>query len=99
MEVNLPNYSNFNNVNDACSDFTGKVTSVVGKIAPMKEIRIKNNTHDWFDEEMHKAIRARDNLFAKFKNSKRQDDKETYKVARNNIQRMVKNKKKQFCGR
>ena len=53
----------------------------------MKEVRVKNNALDWFDEVMHEGIRTRDKLFAKFKNSKRQDDHEIYKVARNNVQK------------
>ena len=95
-KVNFPNYSNFNDVNDAYSDFIGKVTSVVYKIAPVKEIHVKNNTQDWFDKIMHEAIRTCEKPFAKFKNSKCQDDHETYKVARNNVQRMIKSKKKNF---
>ena len=45
---------------------------------------------------MRKAVRTRDKLFAKFKNSKHQDDHETYKVARDNVQRMIKSKMKNF---
>ena len=37
-EINFPDYSKFKDVNDAYSDFIGKVTSVIDQIAPMKEI-------------------------------------------------------------
>ena len=40
-KVNFPNYSNFSDVNDAYSDFIGEVISVIDKIAPVKEIRVK----------------------------------------------------------
>ena len=40
-EINFPDYSKFTDINDAYSDFTGKVTSVIDQIAPMKEIRVK----------------------------------------------------------
>ena len=43
-EINFPDYSKFETVNDAYSDFVGKVTSVIDQIAPMKEIRVKT-TH------------------------------------------------------
>ena len=33
----------------------------------MKEIRVKNNSPDWFDAEIHEEIDTRDKLFAKFK--------------------------------
>ena len=42
-EINFPNYSKFKDINDAYSDFIGKVTSVIDQIAPMKEIRVKHN--------------------------------------------------------
>ena len=41
-KTNFPDYSNFKDVNDAYSDFTGKVTSVINEIAPTEEIRVKN---------------------------------------------------------
>ena len=37
-EIYFPNYSKFKDINDAYSDFIGKVTSVIDQIAPMKEI-------------------------------------------------------------
>ena len=40
---------------------------VVNKIAPMKEICIKNNTAEWVDEEVLEGIKTRDKLFRKFK--------------------------------
>ena len=38
IKANFPDYSNFKDINDAHSDFTGKVTSVIDEIAPTKEI-------------------------------------------------------------
>ena len=40
-EIDFPNYSKFKDINDAYSDFIGKVTSVIDQMAPMKEIRVK----------------------------------------------------------
>ena len=39
-----------------------KILSVVDKIAPFKDPRIKNNTQDqdWFDDEVAKAIKLRE---------------------------------------
>ena len=52
------------------TDFVEKVSDVVNKIAPMKEICIKNNTSEWVDEEVLEGIKTRDKLFRKFKKSR-----------------------------
>ena len=93
-EINFPDYSKFETVNDAYSDFVGKVTSVIDQIAPMKEIRVKNNSPDWFDAEIHEE--TRDKLFAKFKKSKKSNDHKNYKKARNKVQHLINKKKKTF---
>ena len=95
-EINFPDYSKFETVNDAYSDFVGKVTSVIDQIAPMKEIRVKNNSPDWFDAEIHEEIETRDKLFAKFKKSKKSNDHKNYKKARNKVQHLINKKKKTF---
>ena len=63
MEISFPDYSKFKDINDAYSDFIGRITSVIDEIAPMKEIHIKSNSQDWFDFEINKAIETRDKLF------------------------------------
>ena len=95
-EINFPDYSRFETVNDAYSDFVGKVTSVIDQIAPMKKIRVKNNSPDWFDAEIHEEIETRDKLFAKFKKSKKSNDHKNYKKARNKVQHLINKKKKTF---
>ena len=39
--INFPDYEYFNNVDIAYSDFTQRIASVINKITPFKEIRIK----------------------------------------------------------
>ena len=51
----------------------------VNKIAPSKEIRIKNNTQEWFDREIAELIHAQVKLLLKFKKSKLHVDEESYK--------------------
>ena len=67
-KINFPDYSKFTDINDAYSDFIGKVSLTIDKIAPMKEIRIKNSSKEWFDEEILEEIEKRDKLLilAKF---------------------------------
>ena len=95
-KINFPDYSNFKGINNAYSDFTGRVTSVIDEIAPIKEIRVKNNSQDWFDAEINEEIERRDKSLAKFKKSRLHSDNESYKKARNKVQRMIKDKKKNF---
>ena len=40
--INFPDYEYFNDVDIAYSDFIQRITSVINKIAPFKEIRTKN---------------------------------------------------------
>ena len=51
---------------------------------------------DWFDAEINEEIERRDKSLAKFKESRLHSDKESYKKACNKVQRMIKNKKKNF---
>jgi len=41
--------------------------SVIDKIAPLKQIRLKTNTKPWFDGEILERIRVRDKLRKKYK--------------------------------
>ena len=78
-KINFPDFSSFKDINDAYSDFIGKLTSVSDQIAPMKEIRVKNNSQDWFDAEIHKEIETQDKLLARFKKSRKSTDNQNYK--------------------
>ena len=95
-EVNFPNYSQFDNINEAYDDFIDKTKRVIDQIAPMKQIRVKGNNQDWFDDEIHQAIINRDKSFSIFKKTKLHNDNERYKKACNKVQRLVKRKKKEF---
>ena len=93
---NLLNYSTFADVNEAYSDFVEKVSDVVNKIAPIKEICIKNNTAEWVDEEVLEGIKTRDKLFRNFKKSKSNIDNTNYKKSRNHLQVLIERKKRNF---
>ena len=95
-KINFPDCSKFTDINDAYSDFIGKVSLTFDKIAPMKEIRIKNSSKEWFDEEILEEIEKRDKLLAKFKKSRQPSDSQNYKIARNKVQGMIKKKQKNF---
>ena len=77
------------------SDFIANVTFVIDQIAPIKEIRVKTNSKDWFDAGIREEIETRDKLLAKFKKSRKSTDHENYKKARNKVQCLI-NKKRKF---
>ena len=89
-------YSKFKDINEAYSDNIGKVTSVIDPIAPMKEIRVRNNSQDWFDAEIHEETETWDKLIAKFKMSRKSTDRENYKKASNKVQYLINDNKKTF---
>ena len=72
------------------------MSDVVNKIAPLKEICIKNNTAEWVDEEVLEGIKTRDKLFRKFKKSRSNIDNKNYKTSRNQLQELIKRKKRNF---
>ena len=87
--INFPDYKYFNDVDIAYSDFIQRMTSVINKIAPFQEIRIKNYSHDWFDGESLDKIGLRDKRLKKFN-----IDEKLYEEAKINAQNLIKNKKK-----
>ena len=74
ISVEFPDYSTFQTVEESYNDFIFKLTDVINKIAPIKKVRVKGNTQDWFDDEIHQAIKQRDKLFSTFKNTRLNND-------------------------
>ena len=64
--VDFPNYHNFENINDAYSNFIQKVMGVIDLVAPLKSRRIKQNSQEWIDGEVAEKISVRDKVFKKF---------------------------------
>ena len=60
----------FFSIDAASNEFLNKLMKVINDTAPRMEIRIQNNTQEWFDREIAKLIYAREKLFLKFKKSK-----------------------------
>ena len=87
--VDFPNYHNFENSNDAYSNFIQKVMGVIDLVAPIKSRRIKENSQQWFDGEVGEKISVGDKLFKKFKKSKLHIDKE---IARYDVQSHIRRK-------
>ena len=60
--INFLDYEYFNDVDITYSDCIQRITSVIKKIKPFKEVRIKNYFHDWFDDQILDKIILRDKL-------------------------------------
>ena len=65
----FPDYSTFDGVNGAYSDFLTRFMYAIDSISPVKQVRIKTNTKPWFDGIVLEAIRVRDKLRKKYKKS------------------------------
>ena len=95
-KINFPKYNIFSNVNIAYLDLVGKILSQVDKIAPFKDLRIKNSTQDWFDDEFAKAIKLREKHLKQFKSTKLHIDEDLYKEAKYHAVKLIKQKKSRF---
>ena len=92
-KVPFPNYNIFSNVTIAYSDFVNKISNTIDNILPINEIRIKNNTQDWFDNEIAEAMKTREKYLKKIWKSNLQIDYNFYIAAKYNTQKLIKQKK------
>ena len=85
-EVQFPDYSSFENVNEAYADISSKLIGVIDSIAPLKQIRLKTNTKPWFVIEVLEKIRIRKKSRKKYKKFGLQIDFDIFK----NVQKLAK---------
>ena len=90
-QLYFPNYETFNDTNGAYSNLFQKIITVIDKISPCRNKRIKGNTQKWFDSE---KLNARDKLFNKFKKSRLNINKELYK--KYHTSKLITTKKQAF---
>ena len=70
--------------------------NLIDKLAPIKEMRVKQNSQEWFDGEIANEIKNCDKLFKKFRKSKLHIAKDVYNAARYKVRKMIFNKKRSF---
>ena len=87
--VQFPNYNIFSNINVAYSDLLNEISDTID-VAPIKEIRIKNNTKEWCDNEIVEAIKTREKYFKKFKKTNLQIGYGFYIEAKYNTYKLIK---------
>ena len=51
------------------ADLTKKISDATDNVPPVKTLRIKNNSQDWFDSEIAEATKLREKHFKKFRKS------------------------------
>ncbi len=69
---------------------------VLSKVAPYKDIRIKQRTEPWMKDSILKAIREHNDSFKVFKRDRNNDNFEVFKRKRNEVRDKVKEAKKTF---
>ena len=84
------------NVNEAWLNFKETFTKILDVVAPYKEIRIKQRTKKWINQEILVNIRIRDSLYTKFKKSKKHEDFRAFCFIRNKVQKLCKAAKSEF---
>ena len=92
--VQFPNYNIFSNVNVAYPDLLNKISDTTDNVAPIKEIKIKNNTQEWFDNEVAEAIKTREKYVKTLKKSNLPIDYNLHIEAKYNAQKLIKQKKR-----
>ena len=70
--------------------------AVIDNLAPSKNKLIKGTSQNWFDAEIMEKISYRKKIFKKFKKSHLHVDKDNYKEARNEVQKLTGTKKKAY---
>ena len=71
-QLDFANYKTFDDINFVSSNFFQKIITVIDIIAPYRNKRIKGNTEKWFDSKVLEKLNARDKLFKKKSNNKKQ---------------------------
>ena len=94
--VQYPDYSKYSDIDLAYSNFIEKTEKAINEIAPFKKLCVKGDTSEWVDDEVLKAINARNKFFKTFKLSRSYNDDLQYKRSRNYVQNIIKSKKRNF---
>lgn len=78
------------------SNFKTKFLKVIDEIAPVKTIRVKQNDHPWFNNEIRELVRHRDKLLKKYAKTKNHDHLSEFRSARNAVNYKIKKAKSTF---
>ena len=96
MNINLPKLDENSNIDVIYDNFVMQFSEIIDSVAPLREIRVKNNTPDWFDGEIMDEIRKRDKLHHRYKCTKLETDDLHYRSSRNKVQSLINHKKQSY---
>ena len=96
QDISLPVLDENSNIDEVYDNFATQLGKIIDSVALLREIRVKNNTPDWFDGKIMDKIRKRDTLHRKYKNTRLEEDGLMYRSSRNKVQALI-NTKKQRC--
>ena len=92
----MPDQDENSNIDEIYANFATQLGDIIDSVAPLREIRVKNNTLEWFDGEILDEIRNRDKLHKKYKNTKSEANGVLYRSSRNRVQSLINTKKETF---
>ena len=94
--VNWFDVLNCENVDMAWSKFKKLFIDVIDTVAPVKEVRLKYKSEDWFTGELVELIHERDKALMKFRKCKDNEMYNIYKNLRNKVQYEIRKAKKNY---
>ena len=95
-EINWFKVINCDDVDVAWSNFKDLFMSVVDKIAPLKEKRIKQRSEPWITSELLDDIRTRDRALELFRKNKTYENYKYFCNLRNRVQYNIKKVKRDY---
>ena len=87
---------NSKDVDAAWCNFKKTYVDILDEVAPLKQVRIKQNTEIWMNNEILNAIRNRDKLLFKYRKTGCETIYANYKIARNKTPNLVKKTKASY---
>ena len=88
--------TNCTSTEEAWACFKSTFLSVVDILAPMKVIRMKVRTQPWMNTDILRAIKERNNKYAKFRKNRNEELFLICKTLRNKVNGMIKSAKKTY---
>ena len=92
----LPNYDSFHSPDIAYSNFIRRLESVINIVAPIKTVRIKHNTSEWFNVKIVEKIHTQKKLCRRFKLTTLYVDENIYKDPQNAVQSLIRKMRKTY---
>ena len=84
------------NVDEAWEKFTHIFLSTLDSVAPLKEIRIKQDSESWYNTDIHELIKKRNCYLISFRKTKSTEDNNKYIDFRNQVSYKIKKTKINF---